>query len=60
MKLYAAEYIDCIYESAYTVISLHEKKSSANKAIKEHKKSMKSNPCFSFMDWKVTEYEVKP
>jgi len=35
--LYAVEYTDCIYESGYSVVSLHRTEEGANKAFEEGK-----------------------
>jgi len=41
MKIYAATYTPCIYESNYSTISLHKTIKGAKKAIKEHKNIIK-------------------
>ena len=35
-KVYAFEWCDCVYESAYGVMSLHETKESAYRAMRSH------------------------
>lgn len=35
--VYAAEFNDCIYESAFCLVSLHKTETGANKAIKNKK-----------------------
>lgn len=44
MKVYAVLFSDCIYESAAYVISLHETREGAVKAMRVFKEQIWSNP----------------
>lgn len=71
-EVYAAEYCDCIYESGFGVISLHQTKAGAYKAMREHlmgchlTESTWINGQYrrnyysacSIQRWKVTTYKV--
>jgi len=41
MKVFAAVYCDCIYESAYGTLSLHKTREGAERAIENHKKELR-------------------
>ena len=56
MKIYAAEYTSCTYESGFEIISLHKTKANAVKALQEHKKK-ETHPMH--MDWRVMTYKVE-
>lgn len=52
MKVYAFEWQDCIYESAMAVVSLHETKRGAVKAmVKEANKRWLEDRCFMGRGW---------
>lgn len=38
--VYAAQYSECVYESAFATISIHKTRSGAENAIKLHKKTI--------------------
>jgi len=40
VKVFAAVYCDCIYESSYGTISLHKTREGAELAIENHKKEL--------------------
>lgn len=56
MKIYAAEYTDCVYESAFEVISLHSTKEGALEAMAKHEKREKFK---HLKEWRVKAYTVK-
>jgi len=73
MKIYAAMYNECIHESAYGVLSLHETKKGAEITIAFHKenerkkwmkiystkKEQKHMPFGQHEDWCVGEYDLQ-
>ena len=61
MKVYAAMYCPCTYESAFMVLSLHESKDGAVKAVDKHKrKESRSRKLYPYVGYKTEEMEVKP
>jgi hypothetical protein len=56
LKIFAATWSSCVYESGFEIISLHETKKGAEEAINNHKQK-ESRP--ENKAWRVEEYEVK-
>ena len=66
MKVYSAEYNDCIYESAFGTISLHSTEEGAQKVIDKAKakevkvwKKMGYDSYPDYQQWRVRTIEVK-
>lgn len=74
MKVYAFEWCDCIYESAFRVVSLHTTKRGAFKAMtaeanrrcmeetapSPYSKKMRGWPPLRSERWQIKTIEVKP
>lgn len=65
MKIWAAEYNSCIFESAFAPISLHLTLEGANRAVEKHKDTTRKewkragyDDVRDYEDWQVREYEV--
>lgn len=66
MKVYAAEYNPIIFESSYGIISLHQTREGAEKAMEHHKKQTAKewrrtgyDGVRDYEKWQVREIEVK-
>lgn len=64
--VFAAEFNDCVYESAYGVLSLHRTEAGAKAAIKRHKakilrqwKKVGHNKSPDYEQWRVREINVQ-
>ena len=71
MKVYAAEFLNCIYEGAFNVLSMHWSKATAQAVIDAHRAKEKLSWEETYADvggaeededphiaWRVQEYEV--
>lgn len=65
MKIYSAEYNDCIYESAYSTLSLHMSYEGACQAVRKHErkilrgwKKCGHDTIPEYEKWRVRELEV--
>lgn len=67
MKIYAAMYCPCKYESTFGIISIHKSRNKAMTAMKEHKEKEKEHHLKivgnirtfgEFREWKVQEFEL--
>ena len=60
-KVYAVLHTDCIYESAYYVVSLHKTKKGAVKGMKKFKEILFNDPMhsLSFDGFKYSTYKLQ-
>jgi hypothetical protein len=56
LKIFAATWSSCVYESGFEIISLHKTKKGAEEAMLKHKQK-ESHP--ENKAWRVEEYEVE-
>ena len=61
--VWVAEYDECIHEGGFSVISLHDRRFKAEKAMKYHKKNylkdVGQKRAHSWQAWRVVKYYIQ-